>query len=268
MKLPGLERAALLVASCDRYSDLWRPFFQLLHRFWPQCPLKIYLLSNTVGGNQAGVTDLLVGPDASWSDSLRKGVERLEEEYVFLFLDDLFLRSPVQQESVLEVLHWAVDAGANYVRFTPAPKPDRPHLPLVGSISPGAIYRTSTVLSFWKRSVLLELLVPGETAWEFEGLGSFRSDRYGDFYCTWEGHFPIINGVIKGKWRARAVQSLEALGVHVDLTKRPVMNAGDIARLYFREARSFLLRLVPARHRRRIKHAALGGRYRYARLGD
>lgn len=254
---------ALLVPSCDRYSDLWRPFFELLRRFWPRCPLKTYLLSNTVGSNLPDVTDLLVGRDPSWSDSLGKALERLEEEYVFLFLEDLFLCRPVMEQSVLDVLGWAVQSGANYVRFNPSPKPDRSHHPLVGSISRGAIYRTSTVLSLWKKKVLFELLVPGESAWEFEVLGSFRSDRREGFYCTRQRYFPIINGVIKGKWLGRAVRRLEGLGVQVDLTKRPVMTVGDTARLYFQEMRSSVLRLFPARYQRQIKHVVLRGNYRY-----
>jgi len=256
-----------LVASCDRYADLWRLFFELFRRFWPDCPRPVYLLSNTVPGNIPGVTDLLVGPDRSWSDSLREGLLRLDQEYVFLFLDDLFLRAAVEAEAVLDLMRWAQESGANYLRFTPAPKPDRPLDARVGSISPGAIYRGSTVLSLWKRAVLLDLLVPGETAWEFEVFGSARSDKYDGFYCTWKRYLPVVNGVIKGKWDRRAVRRLGALGASVDLARRPLLTLGESARLRLQEVRGWLLRRFPARYQRRIKHAVLRGRYTYKVLG-
>ena len=40
---------AILVASCDRYSDLWGPFFGVLAKRWPDCPLPIYLGMNHRG---------------------------------------------------------------------------------------------------------------------------------------------------------------------------------------------------------------------------
>jgi hypothetical protein len=35
------DRIAIPVVSCDKYSDLWQPFFALFDRFWPDCPLDI-----------------------------------------------------------------------------------------------------------------------------------------------------------------------------------------------------------------------------------
>jgi hypothetical protein len=258
---------ALLVASCDAYSDLWPPFFDHLRRFWPGCRLKTYLLSNTMRSGLPGVQTLLIQPDESWSGSLQEALRRIEEDYVFLFLDDLFLVSAVREPAVNQVLDWAVQTRANYVRFSPAPKPDRRIDALVGAISPGAIYRASTVLSLWKKQVLMDLLVPGESAWAFEVHGSTRSDAYDGFYCTWERHIPIVNGVIKGKWVGSAVRSLKALGTPVDLARRPMLTLREALGLELLEMRSRLLRLFPGRFQRRIKHAVLRGRYSYRAIG-
>jgi len=37
---------SILIPSCDKYSDLWRPFFTLFWRHWPDCPFPVYLGSN------------------------------------------------------------------------------------------------------------------------------------------------------------------------------------------------------------------------------
>ena len=39
------NKFAILIVSCDKYSDLWDPFFKLFFKFWPDCPFNIYLLS-------------------------------------------------------------------------------------------------------------------------------------------------------------------------------------------------------------------------------
>ncbi len=41
------QQTAVLVVSCDNYSDVWSPFFELYSRFWPDCPFNTYLISNT-----------------------------------------------------------------------------------------------------------------------------------------------------------------------------------------------------------------------------
>jgi len=252
------DRFALLVVSCDKYADLWPPFFRLFFHFWPDCPFTIYLLSNNERLSLPGVNSILVGNDVSWSDNLLKAGALLPHDYLLLFIDDLFLIDYVQTEKVEEVCHWLLDAKANYVRLNPSVPPDGPGNDLVGSVSKGTLYRASTVLSVWKREVLLSLLKPGENAWQFEGRGSLRSDRYDAFYSTRESLFPVLNGVIKGKWDRTALRRLSALGVSLDLRQRGCMTVIESSLLFLQRLRFRVLHLLPAAQRRKIKHLFQG----------
>ena len=183
---------AVLVPSCDGYSDLWKPFFTLFWKFWPDCPLPVYLLSNFASVADDRARALHVGEDVSWSDNLAKALASLNYEYIFLFLDDLFLTGNVDTKTVLGILNWAVRSKINYLRFNPSPKADRLYNDIVGVVSPGTIYRTATVMSLWRKEVLLNLLRPGESAWDFEIKGSIRSDEFDGFFSTWKRYFPVI----------------------------------------------------------------------------
>lgn len=254
---------AVLVPSCDEFSDVWSPFFTLFWRFWPDCPFPVYFLTNEQTLEVPRVTNISVGRDVSWSDNLRRGLGKIKESYVLLLLDDLFLLDFVKTERVLRVFRWILECEPNYVRLHPSQKPDRPYSDLVGLVSPGAIYRASTVGAVWRRQTLLELLREGESAWDFEIYGSIRSDSYDKFFSTWDNHLPFLNGVIKGKWHPRAVAALESAGVQVDLQNRKLMSRRETAVLGLAEWRSRLLNLLPAQYRRGVKDAILGGRYRY-----
>ena len=35
--------SAILILSCDKFSDLWKPFFDLFWKYWPDCPYNVYL---------------------------------------------------------------------------------------------------------------------------------------------------------------------------------------------------------------------------------
>ncbi|UCE99402.1 MAG: hypothetical protein JSV82_09625 [Planctomycetota bacterium] len=211
-----------------------------------------------------GVRNISVGDDISWSDNLLKAISQLKEDYVFLFLDDLFLHGSVNTEKVLEVLSWAIESDVNYIRMNPMRnKPDRPFNEVVGIVSKKAIYRTSTVVSVWKKSVLSDLLKGGESAWDFEVHGSVRSDEYDRFYAAWKDCFPITNVVIKGKWRRGAAKKLKSLGIEIDSTSRKIMTLGETIVLNFKLFRSYVLSLFPAKHRRTIKGFILRGKYNY-----
>lgn len=257
------DKFAVLVVSCDKYSDLWKPFFQLFWRFWPDCPFKVYLLSNHSNFSFPGVNNILVGDDVSWSDNLKNALKQIEEQYVLLFIDDLFLVDFVNNEKILKVFKWMADNATNYVRMNPTVKPDKPFNELVGLVSKGTIYRTSTVMSAWKRKFLLELLKEGESAWDFEIYGAVRSDFYDGFYSTWENHFPVINGVIKGKWQKKAVRKINDLGINIDTEYRKIMNLKEAMILFYHQQRSRLLNFMPAKYRRKIKEIAFKGNFKY-----
>lgn len=258
-----IDKFAVLVVSCDKYADLWPPFFKLFKRFWPDCEYKTYLLSNRERFNDPSVTTLAVGDDISWSDNLIKALKQMPEAYVLLFLDDLLLYDFVKAAKVTDIFKWMAAKDANYIRLNPTQKPDKPHNELIGLVSRGAIYRTSTVLSVWKKSTLLGLLKSGESAWDFEIYGTVRSDSYDGFYSTWGNCFPVINGVIKAKWQRGAVKKLRSLGIDIDLTKRREMGYGETMSLCLRRFRSNALDLFPAKYRRKIKNFALRGKYNY-----
>lgn len=117
------EKFALLVVSCDNYSDLWQPFFHLFWRFWPDCPFSVHLLTNNLNPKIQQVKNLLVGDDISWSENLLNALKQLKEEYIFLFLDDLFLYDYVKTDEVLRLFYWIAESNANYVRMFPYPRP-------------------------------------------------------------------------------------------------------------------------------------------------
>lgn len=257
------DKFAVLVVSCDKYADLWKPFFQSFRRFWPDCPFAVYLLSNKIGTDLPQVKNVLIGDDVSWSDNLIKGLKSLKEEYVFLFLDDLFLRDFVKTEEVSKIFNWIAESKANYVKMSPLDRPDKPYNELVGVVAKRKSYRISSIVCIWKKSFLLELLKSGESAWHFEIYGSVRSDAYDDLYSTWKNYFPVINCVIKGKWQRGAVNKLRSWGIDVDLSKREIMSFKETAIFYLKQLRSSTLNLVPAKYRRSIKDFILRGNYNY-----
>lgn len=255
--------AAVLVVSCDNYADLWPNFFTLYRRFWKNNTLPTYLLTNYLQPKIDNVTVLAIGEDVSWSDNILASLDSIPEDYILLFLEDLYLTGDVRDAEVLELLNWCVENSANYLRFNPSTKPDIPLTSTVGIVSKGAVYRTSVVVSLWKKDILRLVLQRGENAWEFEHHGAERSDAFDGFYSTYKEMFPIINTVIKRVWERSAVRKLRRLGIETDLGKRAVMSVGQEILWKFRLLRSKAFSYVPPRWRRVVKRFFQGSNYKY-----
>ncbi len=72
------DPVAVLVISCDAYRDLWRPFFELFWRHWPDCPYPVHLGSELYTHADSRVRRLDVGAQPDWSTACARMLERIE----------------------------------------------------------------------------------------------------------------------------------------------------------------------------------------------
>lgn len=81
---------SVLVVSCDKYSDLWGPFFTLFWRYWTVPSCKVYLGSNYLIYNDPRVETIAIGEDKNWSHGLIEIVSKIDTPYIILMLEDFF----------------------------------------------------------------------------------------------------------------------------------------------------------------------------------
>ena len=80
----------ILILSCDKYNDLWGPFFTLFWQYWPDHSFKVYLGSNLLVYNDPRVKTIDIGEDNNWSHGLLKILELIDTPYIILMLEDFF----------------------------------------------------------------------------------------------------------------------------------------------------------------------------------
>jgi hypothetical protein len=216
---------AVVVVSHDGYADIWPGFFSLMFRFWPDIPYPLYLISNHITHPNNGVRTICIGDDLSWSETLARGIDRIQSRIVLLMLDDFYLTGPVDTTLVRHLRNAMTGDDIVYLRLVPNPKPDIPLSDELGLIRIGAPYRASLQMAFWDRFALLDLLRPEESAWDFELKGSRRSDGMTQkFLSVREGVAPIPyrDVVLRGKFLPEAIEYFSSLNIGFDLSKRPV----------------------------------------------
>ncbi|MGB7537543.1 MAG: hypothetical protein WBM17_03310 [Anaerolineales bacterium] len=224
---------ALLVVSCDRYRDLWVPFFTLLFRYWPDCPYPVFLGSNNETFPDRRVIPLAVGTDIDWSTNLRRMLDGIPVDGILLLQEDFLIDRPVETERIRGLIGYAAAKDAACLRLMPIPGPDQPCAdhPEIGEIRKGAAYRVSLQAAWWRKESLAAVLAAGESPWQFERLGSRRSDDLAaPFLSLREGvDFPLdyyTTAVFRGYWEPEAVALCRREHIPVDLRARAVMPLG------------------------------------------
>jgi hypothetical protein len=176
---------------------------------------------------------------------------------VLLWIDDHFLIDPVNAAEVLGSIDACRRLSGNYLRLHALPQPDVALNNHFGIIRKGAVYRTATVASVWKKTVLEDLLKPGESAWEFETAGATRSDQYDGFFSTWRTCFEIENLLIKGRIRPTALRRIERHLNHTLELRRPIMSPMEEAGFALRLAGNRALVKLPRRFAKRVRNVVL-----------
>ncbi len=211
----------ILVLSCDKYSDLWKPFFTQFRKHWKNCPYPVVLGSNTLA--YKSVNTILSGPDKDWSSSLIAILSKIETPYVFLWLEDIFPVSNVNIREFENALIFMLNNNAKHMHIYPVPKPDRILEGFkYGEFDRGAPYR-ATGLGFWKVSYLSKLLIPGENPWNFEVMGSYRTSYSDGFYCLTQPLFNRIHVVEKGFIFPEAHAYCRAHNIPLDISRRSIV---------------------------------------------
>lgn len=174
------KKITLVVSSCDKYSTAWKPYFELIKKFWPEHPSKIYLISETkqYQDDQLNIISLNY-PNGSWSERLYNTLNIIDTEYIIFSLEDFFLLGPVNQSVIDRCISW-MESEKNIAECRLSAwcaknlgdywKPDA-SFRIAG---PDVPFRLDTQIAIWRRTDLMSFIDPKESPWEFEGWGTER----------------------------------------------------------------------------------------------
>lgn len=235
------DRCTVVVSSCDRYADLWDPFFKILSQQWPDIGYPVVLLTEKAPYTCAYMDiDVFHTGDMPWGKMLRKCLQAIDTEYVMLLLEDFFPLERVDQGRIEQCLDW-MDQDRDIAVFSffrgPGDNIRDNRYPHFERRPQEGEYRFNCQPAVWRRERLIEFIRPHESPWAWELLGSKRSARYPDkFYSAIEGepyvftHDFIKYGLRRGKWYKDTVELFRQYGIDMDFTLRGFYDKEEIHR--------------------------------------
>lgn len=204
------DKISILVSSCDKYADLWPLFSYFFNKNWPDCELNKYLISNSNSSNIDGFEQLNIGADLGWSSNLIKSLKHIKTPYVLMLLDDVFIKSRVDNLLFNNICKEFIESEGNYLKFLTHPKSNKKSHSIYFNILPkGSLYRSTSVFALWNKETLVKLLKEDENAWEFELEGAKRSDQFDQFYVVRKNFFQYIHSVVRGNFLHSAYKQIK-----------------------------------------------------------
>lgn len=248
---------SVLIISCDKYSDLWEPFFTLFWRYWKASSFKVYLGSNYLIYSDPRVETIAIGADKNWSHGLLEIVKRIDTPFIILMLEDFFLRETVKINDIFMCVEALRNLNGNMLRLVPYPRPDKSvkGYPFLGYIKPTSPYRVSTQGTLWRKSALLSIIRDGESIWKFELNGTERSRSDNGYYCVWKPILTYGHHVIeRGKWFRSEARRFAAMDIGCDFNRRSIMSVRESFIWHIKKLVSYPQNLVPWLLRQKIKN--------------
>lgn len=234
-----VNSTAVLVLSCDKYSDIWPVFFDFFDKYWADCPYPVYLATNTIKFERRGVTQLFSNKHTSWSEELATILAQVKEKNIILILEDYFIYQPVNNHDIEAVIDLFERKKAAFCRLGCFPKmydelwPFEPFKDKInyGVILPDAKYRICLQTALWNKNDLASLLKEDEDPWQFEIEGSKRTRQINKPFLNLiadpkikEVHGPIryyCTALSAGKWMRGAIKLCKENNIAIQ-SSRPI----------------------------------------------
>lgn len=241
------NNCAVIICSCDAYQDVWDPFFRLMDKYWKDIPYRVYLNTETIEFNKNyenfSVEPLLLPDDMkkgkiTWSQRMLSVLDRIEEEYVLILIEDFFLRERVQTELIEEIIE-QMDRDPLMCQvqlFGTRTNCDNERQNIISeNIEMEEIVSGKAKVVFvptiWRKETMKKWLRSHESIWAFEACGSKRAYRWKYKEKVYRVYSPAIFNylwekgcycVVNGKWMLHPLLTslFDENDIHVDFSER------------------------------------------------
>lgn len=240
-----MDDMSIVVMSCDKYEDCWNPYMQCLHKFWPECSYPTVLCSESKDSDM--FDKCILSGSTTWSERLLNALDNLDNKYVLFTLDDFWLSQIVDDKKIkvyISCFENNPKIGVIYLDENLKTKCD--YADGLQEIPFETAYRVNAGPAIWKVNALRSVIRKEESAWDFERMGSYRSEGK-EFIALqtekseWKRVF-AYGAVERGKWDKRLSTVLQNEGIDVNLGNRRTKDNMDYAK---GAVKSFIYNLNP-----------------------
>ncbi len=240
------NKLAMLLLSCDNYSDLWDDFFNLREKFWPDCPYTWYIVTESKDYIRPNVEVIKCGKDLNWAGRFRKAVQSVDKPLIGVFLEDYFINASINNDRISDLVDFMITKEVDFLDLgnvfkhkinQPNKRYFADHLVIIDR---HLKYGLDTAAAIWKKEYLLDKLGEGDySAWKFEAdrcAEAASEDGYRGVILA-DDRLPFnvseIPVVVQGMFYPPVMDDFRKRGYEI-LSKRKVMSSWQMFKYDFK----------------------------------
>lgn len=228
MKENMTQELAIYVSSFDGYKDLWDNFFRLFDIYWPECSVKIYLVSNEEDYVRKNVTVLKTGLEKNWFYRTKTSLKQVTEPYILFMLEDYLISKEIQERDILEIISFMKENNIYYYRLSKSKLKEKGER-IIG-IPASTAYPISLQPAIWERKQFIRFLddINKCSPWDFEKyfVEKYRNDMERIQGVCYDNRdlLGYKNGVLRGRWIPSTLKYYRKRGIIIDTNKRSILS--------------------------------------------
>lgn len=174
---------SVLITSCDRYEFCWHGFNTCFQKFWDfSLGWPIYFATEEKKVKFDGINNIQTGVHM-WSNNLMLALAEIDSEYIFLILEDFWIKKKVEEGLFAKVFDAVQRYNFDTIRICEGKSVWHKVTKLTEisgnpfydiNLSQSKKYHVSYQAGIWKKEFLLRHLIPGESANRSELHGTSR----------------------------------------------------------------------------------------------
>lgn len=217
----------ILVLSCDKNEETFKPFNHCIEKYWKNHP-KIIYTTETIQ-NPYYKTICKNYPLEKWTKRIRETLHEIEDNEILIMIDDIFIRRPVDTERI-EYARSHLSGNIAMFNFEKVFNNENIETQLNGfkMRKKGSEYELSLMCGLWNKEKLINVLEKDSDPWSVEYEQNTKGYDYminsGDYIIDWgyKSFQPV--GLVKGKWARECKEFFDKEGIMIDYDKKGFFN--------------------------------------------
>lgn len=256
---------SVLINTCDKYEDAWHPFFELVKKYWVDCPYKFYLNTEKKDCIHDGIELTVLNHsinsqncEMTWGERIKACLQNIDSPFVILFLEDFFLQDNVDQkeiEACLEMMSQDENLIAVYFKQIEGYTDNYSANSKYYMMTENKRYKLNLQAGLWRKEELQKLIYDTDSPWSLEEEGQSRiANSEMKFLCSKNGThtnyehcvFPYLTdrklgyGIWSGKWLWNNDRLFEKNGIKINEISMDRFTRFDMLQYYFKRLKEKL----------------------------
>ena len=245
-----ISNFAMIVVSCDNYSDLVNTFFNLQKKYMSWFNNNIYLINETTEFYDINAIQIHVGKDVNWTKKVEIALNQIKEDYLLFMLEDYFIGNDVNENYISSAVDIMKKNNLKYYRITAIPNSNKKskYADYLSAIPNNLRYGINLQCAIFRKDFLYEIIKGKDrNAWQAETDLLKKIGKKYEFNidgCVLDNRniIDIHNGVIKGKFVPSTIKFFKKKGILISNKNRKTLSCLEVFSI---KLKKFIGKLIP-----------------------